>query len=401
MRVTSPAGWAAFLACSVLIAIAVIWGCYGTVPTKVSGRGILIEKESLFDVVAVGEGQVLEVIPEVGDVIKSGQLIARVSQPELTHRVEKARRTLDHLLEEQAVITKLGSEIHSSREQHLNQRRKMLLESIHLSESHINDLYERITLYKELVEDGTIARKTYLDTKAEYNKEMEEVLKFREQLSALPTSSFKATSEQKKEQIDVELRIIKAEEELDSEKDKLNIASQIISPKTGKVNEIFKSPGSYLKTGQALLNIETDSPDNNFYISAYFAPEKGKRIQKGMSMLISPSVAKREEYGVMLGEVVSVSSFPASPRGMMNILDNQRLVELLTKDGPPIRVRARILKDPTSFSGFKWSSGKGAPVILQSGTMCTADVVVEEQKPISLVLPYLKKTVLGIGETYQ
>ena len=116
-------------------------------------------------------------------------------------------------------------------------------------------------------------------------------------------------------------------------------------------------------------------------------------------MLVATAVAKREEYGVLIAEVVSVSAFPASPRGMMLRLENEKLVEMLSQNGPPIKVRARLLKDPDSYNGFKWSSGQGAPVEIQSGTMCQAEVVVEEQRPISLIIPYLKKTVLGIGET--
>jgi len=399
MRVTSPIGWAALAACVVLIAMAGIWGVFGTIPTKVMGQGIMVEKGSLFDVVNMGEGQIIEVLTDVDDQVKEGQLVARVSQPDIMHKLEEAQRTLDHLLEERVFITQLGSDIHSSRTQHIQQQRKTLYDSIKLSETRLDDLHERVEQYKKLMTEGIVARKTYLDSKAEYNQVLQEVLKYREQLTSLPTTSFQATSERKKESLDVERRIIRAEEELDALKDRLDLASRIISPKAGRVNEIFKAPGAFLRLGEAVLSLETHSPDDNFYISAYFAPDQGKRIRKGMTMLIAPSVAKREEYGVLLGEVVSVSAFPATPRGMLHILENEKLVELLTKNGPPIKVRARVIKDPNSFSGFKWTSGEGAPVKLQSGTMCKAEVVVEEQKPISLIIPYFKKTVLGIGET--
>jgi HlyD family secretion protein len=399
MRVTSPIGWASLVGCMVLIAMTIVWGVYGSIPTKVIGQGILVEKGSLFDVVAMGEGQILDVFTDVDEKVEAGQIVARISQPDLHHKLEEAKRTLDHLLEERTFVNQLGSEIHISRTQHIKQQRKTLLDSIRLSESRLDDLHERVELHQDLLKKGIVSRKTYLDARAEYNAVLQEVLKYREQLSALPATSFQATSERKKEQIDVERRIIHAEEDLDSIKDRLDLASRVISPKAGRVNEVFKSPGAFLRLGEALINLETSSPDDTFYVSAYFSPDQGKRIKPGMTMLVAPSVARREEYGVAIGEVVNVSAFPASTRGMMHILGNEKLVEMLSKNGPPIKVRAKLLKDKNSFSGFKWSSGKGAPVKLQSGTMCQAEVVVKEQRPISLLIPYLKKAMLGVGET--
>lgn len=399
MRVTSPMGWAALAACMVLVAMATVWGFFGTIPTKVLGQGILVEKGALFDVVALGDGQIIDVLAEVDQMVEAGQVVARISQPEIQHQLDEARRTLDHLLEERDFVNKLGSDIHSSRNQHIAQQRKTLTDSIRLSESRLNDLHERVEQHLDLLKKGIVARKTYLDAKAEYSAVLQEVLKYREQLAALPTTSFQATSERRKEQIDVERRIIKAEEDLDSLTDRLELASRIVTPKAGRVNEIFKKAGAFLRTGEPLLNLETYSPDDNFYVSSYFSPDQGKRIKPGMTMLVAPSVARREEYGVVIAEVVGVSAFPASPRGMMHVLENEKLVEMLSKNGPPIKVRARLLKDADSYSGFRWSSGKGAPVTLQSGTMCQAEVVVEEQRPISLLIPYLKKTVLGVGES--
>jgi HlyD family secretion protein len=398
MRVTSPLGWAALAGCVVLVAMAVVWGVYGTIPTKVMGQGILVEKGSLFDVVTMGEGQIIEILTDVDQRVEAGQMVARISQPEIMHKMEEAQRTLDHLLERK-FINQLGSEIHSSQQQHIIQQRKTLLDSIKLSESRLDDLHERVEQHHDLLRQGIVARKTYLDAKAEYNAVLQEVLKYREQLAALPSTGFQATNERKKAQIDVERRIIHAEEELDSIRDRLDLASHVISPTSGRVNEIFKSPGAFLRMGEAIINLETHSPDDNFYISAYFDPDQGKRIKPGMTMLVAPSVARREEYGVVMAEVVNVSTFPASPRGMMHVLENEKLVDHLSKNGPPITVRARLIKDERSFSGFKWSSGKGAPIRLQSGTMCQAEVVVEEQHPVSLLIPYLKKTVLGVGET--
>ena len=49
-------------------------------------------------------------------------------------------------------------------------------------------------------------------------------------------------------------------------------------------------------------------------------------------------------------------------------------------------------------SGYVWSSTDGPPLTLQSGTLCGVTVVVRRQAPATLVLPFLKKFFLGVGE---
>ena len=46
-------------------------------------------------------------------------------------------------------------------------------------------------------------------------------------------------------------------------------------------------------------------------------------------------------------------------------------------------------------SGFEWWSGKGPPYRITAGTVATVDVVVERVRPITLVIPALRK-LLGI-----
>ncbi len=100
----------------------------------------------------------------------------------------------------------------------------------------------------------------------------------------------------------------------------------------------------------------------------------------------------------MLGRIRQVSGFPASQKGMLRVLQNQDLVTSLSAGGAPISVTADLLADESTFSRYKWSSGKGPDIGIESGTLCTANVVVDSEAPVRLVLPFLKKNVLGIGE---
>jgi HlyD family secretion protein len=98
----------------------------------------------------------------------------------------------------------------------------------------------------------------------------------------------------------------------------------------------------------------------------------------------------------MIGTVIEVSSFPSTPQGMMRILRNESLVQQMSATGSPIQVLIEPELDPSTRSGFKWSSRMGPDQEVVAGTLAYASVVVENRKPIHLVLPLLKRWFLGI-----
>jgi HlyD family secretion protein len=125
----------------------------------------------------------------------------------------------------------------------------------------------------------------------------------------------------------------------------------------------------------------------------YVPASQGKQAQPGMTVNIEPSVIRREEYGVVRAKVLSVADFPSTRHGMMRALDNEEMVANFLKAtrGAPIAVRVSLDIDSDSFSGYRWSSGKGPNLQLSSGTPCSATITTKTQRPISLLFPYLRK----------
>jgi HlyD family secretion protein len=86
-----------------------------------------------------------------------------------------------------------------------------------------------------------------------------------------------------------------------------------------------------------------------------------------------------------------VADFPATPAAMMRNFENQTLVQSLLGTGPVTELHLALASDSNSYSGFRWSSGKGPPITLSSGTICTVLVVTREQRPVSLLFPYVRE----------
>jgi len=253
MQVTNPTGWVALLALGLLLVTAILWGIFGSIPTKVAGEGILIAPGGVNDVVSLVSGQVADIYFDVGDVIQAGQVVARVTEPTMP------------------------------------------------------------------------------------------------------------------------------------------INTKVVSPYSGHILEIKVNEGGLVARGTPILSVEaTGEGHHELEAVIYVPPTEGKKVKSGMEVQISPSTVRREEFGLMLGRVVSVGEFPATYQGMFRLLGNEELIEALSAGGAPIEVRVDLMPSAETVSGYKWSSPKGPPIQIDSGTLCEAWITISEQPPLSLALPIFR-----------
>jgi HlyD family secretion protein len=102
---------------------------------------------------------------------------------------------------------------------------------------------------------------------------------------------------------------------------------------------------------------------------------------------------KREEFGFMLGKVLEVSSQPITYDEVVAKLGRD-LAQKYVKD-TPFEVRAVPTIDEKTGK-FRWTSGEGPPSEVSASTGVTAQIIVDHKKPISYVIPTIKKTI-GLG----
>lgn len=399
MQVTRPLKWISLLGCFILIGTAIFWGYWGEILTKVQGKGILLTGGSIYDVVSLGEGRVDTVHVQVNDIVQAGQIVAVLDQPDLEDQIQEARVDLRNLEAERNLVKSLDQKTLNLKMKYLAEHRRTLDETIASNEQRLKFLAEQVEYKKQLLDKKILTLAHYQDAVKEHKDTLQEIMRVKSELNSVSAQEIELESSREKDLITVEYRITQTKEKLRALQDKLHLHSEVTSPHTGKVLEIFKDAGKTIGRGDSLLSLEIDRENGESPMAViYFPPMEGKKIRLGMNVHVAPSVTKKEEYGYMVSEVFQVSGFPATQRGMLRVLQNEDLVKSLSMGGAPIMVTAKLLFDSQTLSGYKWSSGKGPPMKIQSGTLCDASVVVDKQRPLDLVLPYLKRHVLGIGE---
>jgi len=166
-----------------------------------------------------------------------------------------------------------------------------------------------------------------------------------------------------------------------------------VSPHDGRVLELMVDRGDVVSPGSSILSLEIVSEE--LMAVLFVQAASGKKVKPGMRARISPSTVKREEHGYMLGEVTWVAEFPSTSRGMERLLANEDLVSRLLEEGPPIRIDVKLIRDPGNPSGYAWSSITGPEIEISSGTMAEGSVIIREDRPISLLMPRVRKA-LGL-----
>jgi len=165
---------------------------------------------------------------------------------------------------------------------------------------------------------------------------------------------------------------------------------RIQAPVSGRVIEVKAQPGATLEPGQSVLSIETGGSGLDVLI--YVSPLDGKQVKAGMRALVSPATVRREEFGSMIGTVESLSEFPASLEGMTAVLQNEDLARTFSHNGPPYPGRVALTLDPSTASGFAWTSPQAVGVDITPGTLAEVEVAVSTQPPVSLLVPWLKES---------
>ena len=170
-------------------------------------------------------------------------------------------------------------------------------------------------------------------------------------------------------------------------------AGRVRAPVSGQVIEIKVATGAIVTAGTPVASIRTGTTE--IEVLLYVSPAEGKQVKAGMQALVSPAAVRREEFGAVRGTVESLSSFPVSFDGTVAVLQNESLAQSFFRDGPPYSGRIALIPDPTTTSGFAWTSPKGATQTLAPGTLASIEIKSRSQPPITLAIPLLKE-LLGL-----
>jgi HlyD family secretion protein len=388
--ITRPFDWILTFVICLALAAALTWGVVGRIPTRVPGEGILVSDGGrVVDAVSNAAGRLSSIDVSVGDHVQQGQPIAQIVQTDIQQRYTSAIEVFHERQHEHADLTsKVASEL-ASKSQNFAKLEAAFDQVVKATSQRIDYLTVDVKNLEDLLAKGYTTRRNVEDrrrelTDAQQRKEdtQNEILKLRSQKTDLETQRAREIQQS-------EFSLNDARRQMDALAGMLNQNTQVSSPIEGRVFEIKVSAGSVLAVGTPVIAIESEG--TKLEALAYIPSERGKSVKPGMQVRIEPSTVKREEFGTMVGAIMTVSDFPITPQGMAAVLHNDSLVSRFSHEGAPYAARISLEQDPTTVSGYRWAVGKGPPIRLTSGTLMRAEVTTRRQRPLDLVLPLIKR----------
>lgn len=391
VRVTDLRGWIGLAAVGLVLASAIVWGLAGRIPESVSGTGMLVKSGGIFQISPTTGGRVADIAVGVGDDVAEGQVVARVAQPELSDRVQAARANLVTLRADHADLLRFSAHNDSLQLTLLDQQQTSIAQGRAAAEQSLSWLQERIASQEQLVQQGLLTRSTLVATRQQADQTREKIADARGQLTQLDAKRLALANDEHDKLRQSEARIVEQETELADLERQLRTGAEVVAPYSGRVLEIMTDRGSLVAPGEPIMSVTLDGLAIKELEAVIFIPSvEGKRVRRGMTIRIAPSTVKQEEFGLMIGKVTYVSDFPATAKGMQRVLKNDKLAAALAGGDAPYELHADLVPDANTVSRYKWTSSKGPPLRIQSGTLATANVEVASRRPIDMVIPLVR-----------
>ena len=360
--------------------------------TKLNVVGVLLGGE-IHEVVATSQGQLISLNVKIGDVIKEGDVIASIEQPELFQQIEEVKASLKEREFDLEQLLSYGSQDTRIQRQLVQQQRSSIDLQTQSENKNLEFLRNQLETEKDLLKQGLITKSQVVNTQQQIEAAKNSIERFKSQ--RVQTSSQKLNiGFDLKQKINVNRqRIAETKRRLKHLQERYDIQTNIRSSYTGEVVEVLTDTGVIVGQGIPLFKLKNQNQivGDKLRGVLYIPSQDGKKIKEGMEALVVPSTVQPQEYGFMKGKVTYVSDFPITQKGMMMTVKNNQLVQGLLSRGALFEVYVEFEKDDEAFSGFKWTSAKGPQIAINEGTSCMGKITIKSEPPATMVVPALKK----------
>ncbi len=374
-----------------------LWGLFWPVPTEVIGQGVLLYPDNAGLLDARAGGQVRRLPVRVGEPVRRGQVLMELHLPVLERQLQQQRGNLAQLERIDRDLDRRDRQRLASERLRLDtalaklrddRRRYQRLQATYADKLRNLEWLARREVVAPLssavvaTEQGLTGTSVALDQVA---------IDAKAALAGFQTVKLQIEDEAQERRFRIgdlrrQIRVTEA---------KVAYDGQVVAERDGTVLDLQVIVGQTVGVGQRLGTIgRPDGPGTRqppLMAVAYFAPADARRLPPGLPVEVVPQWHQRGRFGGIVGQVERVLTLPASPDDIATTIGNPQLARDLSKGGPVLRADIRLLRDPRSTDGYRWTLSRGSGVFpVREGLTVSSHAYVEWRPPISYVLPGLR-----------
>lgn len=348
-----------------LILITILWMFFGFIPFLIDGFGIILNKEGLVSVQTKSDGFVSRIFVKVNEQVFPETPLIEIVNPQNNLKFENRKREVQKLTQELTELKKqIQKEEEASKLAYLKQK-EAAQKNLKELENSLITLEEELKKKQILYESGLLGVQDLQAIENILSERKIAIQKTKVSLSQI--DAFLAKGHRKEELVKKEMALQTQILELELLRVETD-AKLVVSPIKGVLLEILTSEGSKVSIGNTLAKIEPAQGEQIFI--AYLPAAYGKMIQLNTRVEIQPTNIDSEKYGTIIGFVEEVSEYPVSIENINTLIQNEGIVKYLTQGNKTMtRIIIRAEKDPSSPSGYRWTSSGGPPFEISNGTV--------------------------------
>jgi HlyD family secretion protein len=361
MHVAAPRDNIAKWTVAGLLAAVLVWGILGRIPERIPGEGQLQGGGGTQQIVATGDGLLATItVAENGDVA-ADQLVGTITGVGLQQstqaaeaRYAEAQRQASHTRStEQGQITSLEANLRTV-------------------EGQLNTRQQELSRKEPLVKSGDLPGKELQQIRSQMDSLQSQIAGIKVEIKQRQTTIGNAESFERQALID-----------LQQAQNTVAEVTQVRSPMSGRVTRVYRQQGDRVSKGEVLADVEVASANQAMEIVAFVSARFGQRVAAGHPVQVTVAGIRREDSGFLKGIVTFVS--PA--------LVSADRVTAVTKDakeaGASYELKIAPVADPSTISGYAWSTGKGPPQKFSGAVPVSIQVEVGERTPLRQFLAFV------------
>lgn len=394
MRVTGTLSWIFLAALALAIVTALCWGIFGSVPTRIAGQGMFVAESRATQAVGTSYGGDLRrILVNPGDDVRPGDAIAQFDQPEREQQLEAATRTLALLVKQRQDVADFYDALIRKHGEASEAERRNADTTISLMERSVATQRQLLESFRALFAQGLTTKLQVEEIAQKHDASAIQLQQAKAQLEKSYVDDLNTANLRDAALREYDARITEATEREAQARSAVELGSIVKSPTFGRIVTIDAEQNTRVEAGATIATIAEAGKDLEAVV--FVSARDGTLIKPGMRVDVIPTNVKAEEFGAIVGEVVEIGAAPETRASMMRLLNNEIFVTQLSAGGSPLLIRVKLLKDPATPTGFRWSSGTGpsqqAAGKISFGTLLGAQVAVREQAPIVTVIPALRR----------
>ena len=156
---------------TILVLAALVWAVFGSVPTLVAGRGVVLaDVEGNFAIAAVSTGPVLEILVKPGDRVAAGAPIATIEQKLLSVRFENAVAEIERLEDNLTLLKAAHAKQIEDSDENSKRQQAAIDEQVAANTVRRERLSQLVAGYKTLRGKGMISENQIIAKQEQYDQ---------------------------------------------------------------------------------------------------------------------------------------------------------------------------------------------------------------------------------------